>query len=86
MRDPSERKEAVLEVAREKGTVAQVFDRLALSVEYSLYALDDLVAMGQEELEQFEMCVETIQNARLYVQPRRLTRVAGVSPGLTTRR
>jgi hypothetical protein len=56
--DPSEWEEAILEVTRQKGTVLQVRDRLSLGVQNPLYALDDLIAIGQEELEQFDMCLE----------------------------
>jgi hypothetical protein len=27
-----------------------------LGVQYALYSLDDFIAMGQEELEKFDMC------------------------------
>jgi AhpD family alkylhydroperoxidase len=54
--DPNE--EAILKVTRQKGAVSQVFDRLPLGVQYSLYALDDVIAMGQEELQKFDMCLK----------------------------
>jgi hypothetical protein len=54
--DPSEREEAILKVTRQKGTVLQVFDRLSLGVQHPLYSLDDFIAMGQEELEELDMC------------------------------
>jgi hypothetical protein len=56
--DTREREEAILEVTKQKGIVLQVFDRLSLSVQYSLYSLDDVIAMGQEELEKFDMCLK----------------------------
>ena len=56
--DPSECEEAILEVTRQQGTVLQVFDRLSLGVQHILDALDDLIAMGQEELEKFDMCLK----------------------------
>ena len=56
--DPTECEEAILKVTRQKGTVLQVFDRLSLGVQHSLYSLDDVIAMGQEELEKFDMCLK----------------------------
>jgi hypothetical protein len=53
--DTCECEEAILEVAGKKGTVPQVFDRLSSSVQYCLYSLDDFIAMGQEELEKFDV-------------------------------
>jgi len=53
--DRSEREEAILEVTRQKGTVLQVLDRLSLGVQQPLYCLDDLIAVGQEQLEKFDM-------------------------------
>ena len=50
--------EAILEVTRQQGTVLQVFDRLSLGVQHSLYALDDVIATGQEELEKFDMSLK----------------------------
>jgi hypothetical protein len=52
------REEAVLEVMRQQRTVLQVFDRLPLGVQDPLDSLDDGVAMGQEEVEQLDMCRE----------------------------
>ena len=43
---------------RQKGAVSQVFDRLSLGVQYVLYSLDDVIAMGPEELQKFEMCLK----------------------------
>ena len=54
----SECEEAILEVTRQKGAVSQVFDRLSLGVQHSLYSLDDVIAMGQEELEKFDVCLK----------------------------
>jgi hypothetical protein len=56
--DRGEREEAILEVARQQCTVLQVLDRLSLGVQDSLYPLDDLIAMDQEELEQFDVCLK----------------------------
>jgi hypothetical protein len=56
--DPVEWEEAILEVTRQKRAVLQVRDRLSLGVQNPLYALDDLIAMGEEELEEFDMCLE----------------------------
>jgi hypothetical protein len=53
--------EAVLKVPRQKGAVSQVFERLSLGVQYSLYSLDDVIAMGQKELQKFEMCLKRHQ-------------------------
>ena len=50
-----QREEAILEVTRQKGTVLQVFGRPSLGVQYCLYSVDDFIAVGQEELEKFEM-------------------------------
>lgn len=62
VRDTRQREEAILEVTREKGTVVQVFGRLSLSVQQSLYSLDDLVTMCQEELEQLDVFVKSAVN------------------------
>ena len=43
---------------RQKGAVSQVFERFSLGVQYTLYSLDDVIAMGQEELQKFEMCLK----------------------------
>src|SRR5687767_1612260 len=51
--DPNE--EAILEVTRQNGTVSQIFVRFSLGVQQSLYSLDDVIAMRQEELEKFDM-------------------------------
>ena len=56
--DPSEREEAILKVMGQQGTVLQVFDRLSLGVQHSLYSLDDVIAMGQEEVEEVDMCLK----------------------------
>ena len=53
--DPRECEEAILKVTRQKGTVLQVLDRLSLGVQQPLYSLDDFIAMGQEQLEKFDM-------------------------------
>ena len=56
--DASECEEAILKVARQKGTVLQVLDRLSLGVHQPLYSLDDFIAMGEEQLEKFDMRVK----------------------------
>ena len=56
--DASEREEAIPKVTRQKGTVLQVLDRLSLGVQQPLDSLDDFIAMGQEELEKFDMCLK----------------------------
>ena len=50
--------EAILEVTRQKGSILQVLARLSLGVQQSLDSLDDFIAMGEEELEQFDVGVE----------------------------
>ena len=56
--DPGESEKAILEVTRQKGTVLQVFDRLSLGAQQPLYAFDEFVAMGQEDLEKFDVCLK----------------------------
>ena len=56
--DASECEEAILKVTRQKATVLQVLDRLSLGVQQPLYSLDDFIAMGQEQLEKFDMRVK----------------------------
>ena len=56
--DPRKCEEAILNVTRQKGTVLQVVERLSLGVQHPLYSLDDVSAMGQEELEKFDMCLK----------------------------
>ena len=51
-------KEAILKVTGQKATVSQIPDRLSLDVQQPLYFLDDLVAIRQEQLEHFDMCVK----------------------------
>ena len=58
--DPGECEEAILKLMRQKGTVLQVLDRLALRVQQLLYYPDDFIAMEQEELEKFNMRVERL--------------------------
>jgi hypothetical protein len=53
--EPGEREEGIFEVARQTRAVLQVFSRLALSVEQVLYSLDEVVAMGEEELEKLDV-------------------------------
>jgi hypothetical protein len=56
--DASTCEEAILNVTRQHRTVSQVFDRLPLGVQQPLQALDDLIAMVQEELKKFDMCLK----------------------------
>jgi hypothetical protein len=56
--DASGCEEAILKVTRQKGTVLQVLDRLSLGVQQPLYSLHDFIAMGQEQLEKFDMGVK----------------------------
>ena len=56
--DTRECEEAILNVTRQKRTVLQVFDRLSLGVQHPLQLIDDVIATGQEELEQFDMCLK----------------------------
>src|SRR5262245_57937610 len=58
--DPSECEEAILELTGQQGSVLQVLERLSLGVQNCLYALDDFIAVGQEELEQFDMCLKRL--------------------------
>ena len=53
---------AVLEVTSQNGTVLQVFDRFSLGVQDALYPLDDVVAMGQKELEKREMLLKGMKS------------------------
>ena len=57
LRDPDE--EAILKVTRQLGAVSEVFDRFSLGVQHPLYSLDDVIAMSQEELEKFDMCLKS---------------------------
>jgi len=45
---PNACKEAILEIARQKRVVLQVPDRLSLSVQNGLYALDDTFTMREK--------------------------------------
>ena len=56
--DVGESEEAIFKVTRQKGTVLQVLDRLLLGVQQPLYSFDDFIAMGQEQLEKFDMRVK----------------------------
>ena len=56
--DPRKCEEAILKVTRQKGSILQIVDRLSLGVQYPLYSLGDVSAMGQEELEKFDMCLK----------------------------
>jgi hypothetical protein len=53
--DTSEREDAIFKMTEQKGTVPQICDRLSLGVQHSLYSLDDVVAMSQEEVEEFDV-------------------------------
>jgi hypothetical protein len=57
-RDSREREEAILKVAGEQGTVLQVLDRFSLGVQQPLDSPDDFIAMGQEEVEKFDVRVK----------------------------
>jgi hypothetical protein len=50
--------ETILDVTRQQGTVPEVFDRLPLGVQHPLQTFDDLIAIGQEELKKFDMCLK----------------------------
>jgi hypothetical protein len=60
--DPSEREKAILKVTRQQGAVLEVFDRLSLGVQHSLDSLDDVIAMGQEEVEEFDLGLKQFAN------------------------
>ena len=53
-----ESEKAILEVTGQEETVLQVLGRLALSVQQPLYLLDNVIAAGQEELEEFDVCLK----------------------------
>jgi len=53
--DPAEREEAILEVSKQLRAVSQVLWRFSLSVQQSLDAFDDVIAVGQEEVEKFDV-------------------------------
>ena len=74
--DASEREEAILKVTRQKGTVLLVLDRLSLGVQQPLYSLDDFIAMGQEELEKFDMCLKRHLAKSAPHQRRRICRIS----------
>jgi len=54
----TESEEAILELTRQQRSVLQVLDRLSLCVQQPLYSLDDFIAMGQEQLEKFDVRVK----------------------------
>jgi hypothetical protein len=56
--EPREREEAILKVTRQQGAVLPVFDRLSLGVQHPLDSLDDVIALGQKELEEFDVCLK----------------------------
>jgi hypothetical protein len=53
--DTSECREALPKTIRQERTVPQVLDRLSLSVQHSLYSLDDVIATSQEEVEELDV-------------------------------
>ena len=55
-RDRTAGKEAILETAGQQRQVLQVPDRLSLSVQNGLYALDDSFAMRQKKPQQLDVC------------------------------
>ena len=56
--DAGDCEKAILEVTRQERPVLQILDRLSLGVQQPLDSLDDFIAMGEEELEQFDVGVE----------------------------
>ena len=50
--------EAILNLTRQKVAIPEVFDRLPLGVQHPLQAFDDRIAMGQEELKKFDVCLK----------------------------
>jgi hypothetical protein len=56
--DAGECEEAILKVTRQDETILQILDRLSLGVQQFLYSLDDFIAMGQEQLEEFDVSVK----------------------------
>jgi hypothetical protein len=53
--DGCECEKTVLKMPGQKRTILQVGNRLSLSGQQSLYSVDDFIAVGQEQLEQFDM-------------------------------
>jgi hypothetical protein len=53
-----DREETLLEVAPQQVTPLSVLDRPVLRVENALDALDDLVAMSHEQLQQIDVCLK----------------------------
>jgi hypothetical protein len=53
--DRRECEEAILEVTQQKVSVLQILERLSLGVQHAVYSLDDLIAVGQEQLEKFDV-------------------------------
>src|SRR3954453_2004849 len=53
-----EREKAVFEETEQEGAVPQICDRLSLSVQQPLYALDDVVARCQEAVKEFDVGVK----------------------------
>jgi hypothetical protein len=43
-----QRKEAILEVTRQQGSVLPVFERVSLGVEQPLYSFDDFIAVCEK--------------------------------------
>jgi len=50
--------EAIFKQTREKRMILQVLDRLPLCVQQRLYSVDDLIAVGEEQLEKLDVRVE----------------------------
>jgi hypothetical protein len=67
--EAGKREEALLEFTRQKGNVLQVSDRPSSGVQQPFYTLDDFIAMGQEQLEEFDMRVKPHVAAPLYGWP-----------------
>src|SRR5579862_7329396 len=63
--DGSACEEAVLEMARQKGLVLQIPDRLSLGVQNGLYALDDIFAMLQKRSQQVDVRLKRRLTKRL---------------------
>jgi hypothetical protein len=56
--ETGDREEAILYLASQKGTIPQIFLRLPLRIQYDFQLFDDCLAVGQEELQQFDMRLE----------------------------
>ena len=58
MSDARKCEEAIFKQTREKQLVLQIWDGLPLRVQQRLYSVDDLIAMGEEQLEKLDVRVE----------------------------